>query len=33
MLWQASKAKLDPDYPLADTKPVRTIALGLKLDF
>jgi TonB-linked SusC/RagA family outer membrane protein len=32
-IWKATKANLDPDYPLAWYPPVRTIAGGIKADF
>jgi TonB-dependent starch-binding outer membrane protein SusC len=31
LLWKASKLNMDPDYPTL--KPVRSVALGIKIDF
>lgn len=33
IIWKAAKTDIDPDYPKALSRPVRTIALGLKVDF
>lgn len=33
IIWKASKTALDPDYPNADYAPVKTLGMGLKIDF
>lgn len=32
IIWKSTKGKLDPDYPLS-MRPVRTISLGIKMEF
>ncbi len=33
IIWKATKSNLDPDYPIADYPPIRTIGAGLNIGF
>ncbi|MBO9674177.1 MAG: SusC/RagA family TonB-linked outer membrane protein [Sphingobacteriaceae bacterium] len=33
ILWKSAKTRFDPDYPVADYLPPRTVAIGIKADF
>ena len=33
MLWKATDLSLDPDYAMATTPPIGTIAAGFKIEF
>jgi hypothetical protein len=33
IIWKSTKTGFDPDYPVADYLPVRTVAVGIKADF
>ncbi|MDQ0640074.1 TonB-linked SusC/RagA family outer membrane protein [Pedobacter sp. W3I1] len=33
IIWKSTKTRFDPDYPVADYLPARTVAIGIKADF